>query len=78
MAQRCSYCGKTEKQHKGPCIDPLLQNIVKKKWNKKDLKEFDKIVSLCDSKQQMDQSALSLHTTQTLHLVLQLLRHRSL
>lgn len=28
MAQRCGFCGKTEKQHKGPCIDPILKEGV--------------------------------------------------
>jgi len=28
MSQRCSFCGKTEKQHGGkPCIDPLLKEL---------------------------------------------------
>jgi hypothetical protein len=27
MPQRCSFCGKTKRQHQGPCIDPMLKPI---------------------------------------------------
>lgn len=30
MAQRCTYCGKTEKQHGGkPCMDPSLLHALR-------------------------------------------------